>query len=228
MRKMRARVVACYLDKDGEVMAQTRAEARYLALLGIPEPPKPPASLLDRHRDIIDHWFESGCLSKRASLMACGYSDTSMSIWHRPEVVEEIQRRRDRLEYKQEVTEEWVTEKFRKIANADLADLMDIQANGEAFIDLSAMTPEHRAAISEYEMISSESADGERRVVKAKIKMPDKLAALHALARIKGMLKDKLEVSVGLSLGDKVQQARMRLVEQKTIEGDPVDANSSS
>ena len=204
---------------------ETRAERRARMLLGLPEP-----ALIARHKNVVDHWFENGCLSKRQALIAAGYAagtPTSI-IFSRPDVAAEIARRRAAFATKTDIDDEWVIERFRRIADADLGDLLEVQEDGTAWVDMSAMTPDQKSALSEYDSITSygqpdEDGNPAPKVVKAKVRFHDKMAALMALARIRGMLKDKLEVSVGLTLGDKVQQARQRLAEQKTItqEGDP-------
>ena len=49
-----------------------------------------------------------------------------------------------------------------------------------------------------------------------------RVQALSDLTRIQGGFKDKLDITVGLSLSEKVQQRRERLVASKTIEGEVV------
>lgn len=207
-------------------MIETRAERRQRMLLGLEAPP-----LMARHQTVIDHWFENGCLSKRQALVAAGYRSgtPTNAIFSRADVAAEIARRRAALITKSELTDDWIIERYQRIADADLGELLEVQEDGTAWVDMSALTQDQKSALSEYDSIVSygqpdEDGNPAPKVVKAKVRFHDKLAALNALARIRGMLKDKLDITVGLTLGDKVQQARQRLVEQKTItqEGTPV------
>lgn len=211
-------------------MPESRAAARYRNLLGLPEPvpaPPRPVTLSVVHQKVIDHWFAGGCLSRRDATTAAGLSPHSASaVFGRPEVQAEIERRRDRMDRKAEVTEERIIREYAKLAFASLGDLLEIQTDGSAWIDMSALTDEQKAALAEYNVetyheLGDENHDG-REVKKSKIKFHDKKAALDSLARIRGMFKDKLEVSVGLTLSDKVQQARQRLSAAPVIEGELV------
>ena len=208
-------------------MVETRVERRSRMLLGLPVPELPPsiAVLSEPHRRVIDAWFANGCRSRRGAMIEAGMSPSSThSVFIRPEVKKEIDRCRDRLDYRAAVTAERIEQELAKIAFASLGDLLEIQEDGSAWIDMSAITEDQKSALAEYNVetykeLGNDDEPG-REVKKAKIKFHDKKAALDSLARIRGMFKDKLEVSVGLTLSDKVQQARMRLAEPKIIEGE--------
>lgn len=203
---------------------------RLLAALGlpVPEPEKYIPDLMPQHQLVLDHWFKGGCLSKKRACEAAGFAPGyAPSIFKRPEVLAEIDRRRVKLYQKAEITEERIIEEFSKIAFSNLGDLLEIQSDGSAWLDMSAITDDQKAALSEYHVESyQERGDDDdnpgHTVKKARIKFHDKQAALLSLARIKGMLKDKLEINVGLSLSDKVQMRRERLAVSRdtVIEGE--------
>ena len=207
------------------MVANPRAEARSRRLSGLPERV---TTLIDSHRRVLDAWFADGCRSKRAAVRAAGLDDRHVTrIFGHPDVKREIDMRRDRIARKwEEVTEERIIEEYRRIAFSNLGDLLEIQEDGSAWLDMSGITEDQKSALAEYHVETYQVPGAEDEtgytVKKSRIKFHDKKAALDSLARIRGMFKDKLEVSVGLSLTDKVQQARQRLQESKTIEGEVV------
>lgn len=195
--------------------------------LSTPEPVSRIPGLLERHQIVLDHWFKGGCLSKRAACQAAGlHPNTSADIFKRPEVLAAIKRRRERIDLKAEVTEERIIAEYAAIAFSRLGDLLEVQEDGSAWVDMAAMTEDQKAALSEYNVETyQELGDDEHpghTVKKSKVKFHDKQAALLALARIKGMLKDKLEITGGLTLSAKVQQKRERLAVSRdtVIEGE--------
>lgn len=215
-------------------MAETRVAARVRRLAGLPEPIpyNTIEGLTPQHREVIHHWFMNGCKSKRQACVAAGMRGGSHAdVFSRPAVVAEIARRKAEITAKFDVTEDRIIAEFAAIGFSRLGDLLEVQEDGSAWIDMSGMTDEQKAALAEYhvETYQVPGAEGEDgyTVKKSRIKFHDKPSALVSLARIKGMMKDKLEIAVGLSLSDKVQNARMRLREQPMIEGEIVDERNS-
>jgi len=175
---------------------------------------------------MLDHWFANGCRSRREAAIAAGHpASTAHYYFKKPEVIIEIERRRNLLRVECGITEERIKAEIAKIAFANLGDLLEIQADGSAYLDMAAMTDDQKSALAEYHVESYQELGDEEHpghtIKKARIKFHDKKAALDSLARIMGMFKDKLEVNVGLTLTDKVHQARQRLQPQ-TIEGEIV------
>ena len=204
-------------------------------LLGLPElPPLPerPPVLLPEHKNLLDIWFENGCRSKRGALQEAGYSAASIAIWNRPEVQKEIKRRRELMTVRAEITEARILAEYEKVAFSSLGDLLEMNEDGSGWIDVSSMTQDQKDALAEYHVETyQELGDDEHpghTVKKSRIKFHDKLSALRDISRILGLFKDKLEVSVGLTLNDKVQAARERIVAQKTItqDGEMIDGSS--
>ena len=211
-------------------MPESRAAARYRKLLGLPEPAPPePAEpvLLERHSAILDHWFANGCQSKRAALVSVGMAPNgSPQVFRHPAVLAEIVRRRARMTRKHAVTEDRIIQEYEKIAFAALDEMLEIQPDGSAWIDMAAMTDDQKAALAEYHVDSYQELGDEEHpghiVKKSRVKFHDKKAALDSLARIMGMFKDKLDVSHTISLSDKVQQRRERLAAAHVIEGEVI------
>lgn len=196
------------------------------------------------HRAIVDAWFANNCVSKRRALVTVGYSpNTAHDIFNREDVKDEIKRRQDQRRDRADVTEARITAELAKLAFTNMGDLLEVNEDGSAYLDLNSMTDAHRAALVEYQAetytdkglgencneellpLSGETGpgietnDGYRtvRVLKSKIKFASKQAALDSLARILGMFKDKVEVSGVTSLVDRVAAARKRLNEDAKV-----------
>jgi hypothetical protein len=212
--------------------AETRVAARVRRLAGLPEPLPEAAGdtqaiigLSETHAAVIDAWFANGCRSKRAACRTAGmHGNSAPDVFARPAVLAEIKRRRERIAEKLEITEDWIKQELGHIATARLGDLLEIQEDGSAWIDLSSMTDGQKAALAEYhvetyQVPGAEDEEGYT-VKKSRIKLHDKKGALDSLARIMGMNNDKLAVTVGLTLAEKVQQSRLRLRQETTIEGE--------
>ena len=201
-------------------MPVSRAVARSQRLAGVEV-----ECASDKVRLLVDAWFENGCRSRREECRIAGYTMSQAGyVFQRQDVIIEIERRRNLLRRETEITEARVIAELGKIAFASLGDLLEIQEDGSAWIDMAAITEDQKAALAQYDVETYQELGDEEHpghvVKKSKIKFHDKKAALDSLARIMGMNNDKLAVTVGLTLSDKVQQARQRL--QPTIEGEIV------
>lgn len=178
--------------------------------------------LTPAHQKVVDEYFANGCLSKKRAMLAAGYAQATPSalVFGRSDVMRAIETRYRRHREKVEVTEDRIIEELANIAFANLGDLLDVQEDGTALVDMGAITPEIRAALSEYSVETYPEKqldeDGKPCVVevkKSRVKFHSKQAALESLARIKGMNRDKVEVSGTNDLMDRVAQARLLLSE---------------
>ena len=148
--------------------------------------------------------FLNGRTKKQACIDA-GYSDASSHrVFTNPDVLKEIERRQHIMSTKSGVTADWIIERLKLIAGADLADLLVINDDGTGHPDLNKLTPGLRAALSGFE------SDAFGDVTKIKVKLSDKLRALEMLARHLGMFNDKLELAGELSLEDRLNAGRER------------------
>ena len=113
------------------------------------------------------------------------------------------------------VTAEWIIERLKLIAGADLTDMLVIYEDGTGVPDLNKLTPGLRASLSGIE------TDKFGDVVKMKVKLSDKLKAIEMLARHLGMFNDKLEIAGELSLEERLMAGRNRIdVEASSKETD--------
>jgi phage terminase small subunit len=96
------------------------------------------------------------------------------------------------------ISKEHVLSELAKLAFANMLDYIEIGADGQPRVDLSALTPDQAAAIHEVvvETRTEERDDGPPIViVKAKFKLADKRAALVDIGRHLGLFKDRVEHS---------------------------------
>lgn len=188
-------------------------------------------SLSPMHDLVVREWFALGCVSKKRAMIAAGYSEStpSSSVFGRDDVKDAIEVRRARVAGKTKVTEERIIEELAKLAFTNMGDLLEVNEDGSAFLDLNGMTDAHRAALSEVTteegLISHRGAEGEpaeiERKVKTKVKFASKQAALDTLVRVFGMAKDKIEISAVSSFAARINEARKQIGQARIIDALP-------
>jgi phage terminase small subunit len=162
-----------------------------------------PHDLNEKQRKLVVAYLNG--MSKKEAMLEAGYTDShSRSAFQLPQVKKEIERRQRIMSTKSGVTADWIIERLKLIAGADLADMLVIYEDGTGVPDLNKLTPQLRAALSNVE--TEKFGD----VIKMKLKLSDKLRALEMLARHLGMFNDKLEVAGELSLEERLQAGRNR------------------
>ena len=186
-------------------------------------------ALAEAHRSVVDEYFKNGCVSMRRALIAAGYAQntavhTPHMIFGRDDVKAEIERRHAAHEKKAQVTEERIIAEMAKLAFTNMGDLLEVNEDGTAYMDFNKLTPDMKAAVAEFqvEQYEEKQASGEEDgsfvsvpVKKSRVKFASKQAALDSLARIKGMYRDKVEVSHVGSLVERIQAARKRVADGK-------------
>lgn len=179
-----------------------------------------PRELKPEHMAVVDTWFVNGCLSKRQAALDHGYKNHSQ-LFTRPDVKAYIRECMAKRQEYMAMSEADIIRRLEQIASADFGDLLEVNPDGTAWIDMANLTPDLRAAISEYRVEAYTETDyGEdgpvsRPVKKFRVKLHDKKAALDSLARIHGMNKDKMEVATSQNLVDQIAAARKRLNQQE-------------
>ena len=145
-------------------------------------------------------------LDPQEAAIAAGYAVTTAHSksygWvcvsgDKPHVYEAVQKAMEKRSEKTMVTAEQVLEELAKIGFANTSDYIKITDGGDPYIDLSELTREQAAAISE--IIVDDYVEGRgdnaRDVKKIRIKFHDKRAALESMGKHLGMFKTKVEVS---------------------------------
>ena len=113
-----------------------------------------------------------------------------------------------------EIKSDKVLEELARLAFSNMLDYMEIDEHGQPRgIDLTKLNRDSAAAIQEIsEDATGGQGDGERRlVIRRRFKLADKLRALELVMKHMGMLRDRVDVNVQISIADSVRSARERL-----------------
>lgn len=147
--------------------------------------------------------FYLGGMSKTDAMMAAGYSESTAQTKHStifgdPEVEAEIERRQRIASSRADVSLDWIVERLKSIADANLGDLVEIHEDGSATLNMSKMTPELKRALTGYsvEEYMEGRGPGAKKVKRHKVNLADKLRALELLVRHLGLSKEKVVVEV--------------------------------
>ena len=148
-------------------------------------------------------------LNATQAAQRAGYSERTayaqgQRLLHEPVVSALISQLLDERSKRLEVTADRVVAELAKLAFADPRSLFD--ANG-ALLPIHLIPPEVAQAIATMEVTTD--TGGTSKVTK--IRFCDKVAALTLLARHLGMLNDKLSVTDGQELIDRIQRGRARV-----------------
>jgi len=115
----------------------------------------------------------------------------------KPYIQAAIQEAMDRRAVRTDITADDVLAELAKIGFANLEDYIRVSKDGDPYVDLSAMTREQAAAISEVSVEDFPEGRGKdaRMVRKVRVKFHDKKSALVDIGKHLGMFKTKVEVS---------------------------------
>lgn len=138
-------------------------------------------------------------LNAAAAARRAGYSEkTADRIGHellkKPEIAEAIRQALEERSKRTEITADRVLQELALLAFANTLDYHRI-VDGEPVIDLSALTRDQAAALSELSV--DDYLDGRgpdaRQVRRVKVKLADKKAALELLGKHLGLFTDRVE-----------------------------------
>jgi len=169
----------------------------------------------------INAYFENG-FKKTKALITAGYAKTTATlrpgvVFDHPLVVAEIERRKAKMAKKHELTQDWIIERFMKLANAGetLAKFKVVQADGSLMWDFNDANEEELALVQELGVEYYTEGRGKEaiEVKKFRVKQPDVHAALIALARHLGLFNDTIEIKG--SLVERIQAGRDRAFGEK-------------
>jgi phage terminase small subunit len=129
-------------------------------------------------------------------------------------VREAIDRREAEIQARLKIGAEQVLEELRKVAFFNLGDVVVIQDDGTASLDLTEADAAHLAALSEIQIEERtiKGKDGEPDTIARtiKVKAHSKLEALEKLGKNLRLFAEKLEVSGGLDIASQLTAARRR------------------
>jgi phage terminase small subunit len=118
----------------------------------------------------------------------------------------------EKLQERALVSVERLTQEYARLAYSDITDVVEFDGRKMTLKASASLSPDVTAAISEVR----HTKEG---IV---VKFHNKVAALDALARHKGMFKENIDLKITLSLADLVNQSyeEPKLVEGKVVEDD--------
>ncbi len=111
------------------------------------------------------------------------------------EISEAIAEEIAKLFAKCEITVDNVLQEIAKLAFANMQDYIQVQPDGTALVDLSLLTREQAAAITELETTEYKGKANERESRKVRIKLGSKKEALDSLCKYALRLGDRLELT---------------------------------
>ena len=136
-------------------------------------------------------------LNATQAAIRAGYSErTAYSQGQRllkhVEVQAQLQKAMKKRAERTEITQDMVVKELAKIGFANLGDFMRVTSGGEPYYDLSDMTPEKSAALSEVTVEDFTEGRGPdaRDVRRIKLRLCDKRAALVDLGKHLGMFRE--------------------------------------
>lgn len=169
-----------------------------------------------KHMRVINNYMRG--MSKKDSLLEAGYSESvaltdAESVFTRPDVRKELQRRMDKMAKRNELDENWIVQRLMAIADANVGDLIVFDAAGDAKIDYTALTPELKYALGLIEVNEYKKGRGKDAlpIQQFKMKFADKLRAIEMLMKILGLDRTKVEVSGEQAMIDRLLEGRARI-----------------
>lgn len=154
------------------------------------------AKLTPRQAAFVNEYLVD--LNAAAAARRAGYSErTARKIGQenltKPDIAKAIEAAKAERSERTLITADRVLSEIAKLAFANLMDYFSLTADGVPYIDLTNLTPDQTAALTEItvdEYVIGGEDDG-RSVRKIKIKMADKRANLELLAKHLGLFNDK-------------------------------------
>jgi len=155
-------------------------------------------SLTPKQQRFVDEYLID--LNATQAAIRAGYSvataeQQASRLLRNVKVAALVAERQASIARKLEITQELVARELALLGFANMLDYVSIGAEGDAFVDLSGLTREQAAAITEVVVEDFKDGRGEdaRDVRRVKFKLADKRAALVDLGRHLGMFKDRVE-----------------------------------
>jgi phage terminase small subunit len=188
----------------------------------LPEEELGPGNWSDRQRRFVYRYLQhrNGARAVREAGYTCKPENADRIAWelrNDPQyahVREAIDRREAALQARLKVGPEQVLEELRKVAFFNLADVLVIQDDGTARLDLSEADAAHLAALGEIQIeertIKGRDGEPDTTARTIKVKALSKLDALEKLGKNLKLFTEKVEMSGGLDIASNLSAARRR------------------
>ncbi|TEA78650.1 terminase small subunit [Allopusillimonas ginsengisoli] len=115
----------------------------------------------------------------------------------KPDIAQAVQEAQIKRSERTEITQDMVLMELAKLGFANMQDYMRVGADGDPYLDFSALTRDQAAALVEVTVEDFKEGRGEdaRDVRRVKFKLADKKGALVDIGKHLGMFKDRVEHS---------------------------------
>lgn len=163
------------------------------------------ASLTPKQEAFARHYIETGNASeayRRAydvgpKTKADTVHDTASKLLQHPQIAHRITELQQAVARRHDVTVDRIVRELALLGFANMLDYVRTTDQGDAYVDLSDLTREQAAAISEIIVEEYREGGGEaaRDVKRTRFKLTDKRAALESLGKHLGMFKDIRELT---------------------------------
>ena len=161
----------------------------------------------------IRELFNNGFSDKRGALDKANYSRSNSphKVFGKPAVKAEIELRQKSLARKHNIEQDQIIAELAKMTFYGLGDLIRVDDDGEAHLDFTKMTDNHRAGIKSFttKIYMDGKGDDARKVKETKIEFVSKIAAQEALSKHLGLFEKGSEEVKGLI--DALLAARKRI-----------------
>ena len=146
--------------------------------------------------------LNASAAARRAGYSARTSDRTGYDLLRNPEIAQAVQEAQEERAQSTGVTAERVVNELAKLAFANLGDYFQMASGEDPYIDLSNVTRDQLAALTEIQVDDYTDGRGEdaRDVRRVKIKMADKKAALELLGKHLGMFTERVEHSGGMTI----------------------------
>lgn len=181
---------------------------------------RPPRTKLNAQEEVAVSRYFANNFNKTEALKHAGMksgNDYCTRFFARPLIANEVEKRLRAITRKSNITAEMVLEEYRKIGMSNFGDLITVQDDGTAFLDLTELSDDQRAAMSEFTVEEYWEGKGDDAVPvkKFKVKFHSKLEALGKLGNYFEMFKDKVEHSGTVDVAERLMAGRKRMNREK-------------
>jgi phage terminase small subunit len=164
----------------------------------------------------LNHYMRG--MTKKAAMAKAGYSKSMCTtntahVFDREDVLLEMERRRGLASKRSDVDMDWIIDRLKSIADANVVDLLDVYSDGSVELNLEYLTPDLKRSIGglNVDTVTEGRGTNARKVKRIKITSADKLRALELLIRHLGLSKEKITVEGEVSLVDRLNAGRARV-----------------
>jgi phage terminase small subunit len=177
-------------------------------------------ALTDKQQRFVEEYCGAAKFNASEATRRAGYAGNSdviktagSKLMANPEIADAIQSRMERLAAKSDITAERVIRELGLLGFSNMLDYMRVPEQGDPYIDLSTMTRDQAAALTEVSVdtvgLRTDDEGEPRQIVRTKIKVADKKAALELLGKHLGVFKDA-ETSVNLNMPGNISVSLVR------------------